>query len=164
MTSTRTSTKYYGIALVLIAALFALGCTSPPSVTPLLRVTEQALLEESNKLSRYVERDHAYTRQSLGILEDAFHRDLMQTDTLTPQWIREATAVYVTARESVLKNEATLVREHETRAKNLSDAALATRRAIAMIEKQDGLLRGVMGDDLQRLLDGLNDLRKDPNP
>lgn len=164
MTSTRTSTKYYGVALVLIGSFFSLGCTSPPSVTPLLRVTEQALLEEADKLSHYIKRNHAHTRQSLGILKDAYHRDLMQTDTLTPQWIREATAVYVTARESILINEASLVREHEARADNLHDAALATRRAIAMIEKQDDLLRGVMGDDLQRLLDELHDHRKDPNP
>ncbi len=164
MTSINTPAKHVGTFLVLITATVTIGCTSPPSVAPLLRVTERALLEESDRLSRNVERDKSYTRQSLGVLEDAYHRDLMQTDVLTPQWVREATAVYVAARESVLEHEASLIREHEARAENLRDAAAATRRAIALIEQQDSLLRGVMGDDLRRLLDGFDDLRKDPNP
>lgn len=164
MTSTNAPAKHIGALLVLLITTATISCTSPPSVTPLLRVTERALLEESDRLSRNVERDMAYTRQSLGVLEDAYLRDLMQIDVLTPQWVHEATAVYVRARESVLEHEASLVREHEARAENLRDAAAATRRAIALTEQQDNLLRGVMGEDLRRLLDGFDDLRKDPNP
>jgi len=164
MTSINTPVKHVSTLLVLIAATITLGCTSPPSVTPLLRVTERALLEESGRLSRNVERDKAYSRQTLGVLEDAYYRDLMKTEVLTPQWVREATTVYVAARESVIEHEVSLAREYEVRADNLRNAAAATRRAIALIEQQDSLLRGVMGDDLQQLLDGFHDQRKDPNP
>lgn len=155
--------KHISALLLLIGIAIAAGCTSPPSVAPLLRVTERALLEESDRLGQSVERDKDYTRQTLRVLEDAYHRDLMQADELTPQWVREAISVYVAARESLLEHEMTLIREHETRAENLRDAALATQRAIALIEQQDNLLRGVMGEDLQRLLDSFDTLRKDPS-
>jgi hypothetical protein len=148
--------------MILTAAVFLAGCTSPPSVAPLLHITERALLEESARLDQDTERDRLYVRQTLGSLEDAYYRDLDETDQLTPEWVRGATSIYVIAREAVIEHEASLTHERGVRAENLRNAATATRRAIALIEQQDQLLRGVVGDDLRHLLEELDDWRKDP--
>ncbi len=137
---------------VLMALLLAGGCTSPPSVVPLLRVTERALLDESARLTSDAERDNAFAQQSLLTLEDAFSQDLEQVQTLTPDWIREATSVYVTARETIVRHQRAVAQERLDRADNLRSAASATRRAIALIEQQDTLLHGVVNEDLRRLL------------
>ncbi len=139
----------------MMLAVLLTGCATPPSVAPLLRVTERALAEESGRLARDVQRDRAYTRQVLGSLEDAYRRDLEQVDGLTPQWVLEATAVYITAREAAVRNEQALALERDNRADNLRAAAAATRRAILLIEQHDGLLRGVAGEELSQLWTGL---------
>ena len=161
MTSIITRGKCLGGLLLYGVSLGASGCTSPPSVTPLLQVAERAILEESQRVSLDVERDKAYTRQTLSSLEDAYNRDLSEAEALTPAWVREATHVYVVAREAVLEHETVLADERDARVENLRSAASATRRAITLLQRQDQLLRGVMGDDLGRLLDQLDSLRKD---
>jgi hypothetical protein len=128
------------------------GCTSPPSVAPLLRVAERALLDESGRLKDDVGRYTTYTRQSLRSLEDAYNQDLDQSESLTPDWVREATSVYIMAREAVVSHQHALAQEHHARAGNLRAAASATRRAIALIEQQDKLLHGPLNEDLRRLL------------
>lgn len=142
-------------ALITTAVISMVGCSTPPSVAPLLRVTERALIEESDRLAQDAARDQANTRQVLGSLEDAYRRDLEQVEALTPDWVLEATTVYVAARDAVIRNEESLARERDIRVDNLRAAATATRRAIRLIEQQDGLLRGVTGDELNQLLDSL---------
>lgn len=141
---------------VLLASVLLAGCSTPPSVAPLLRVTERALVEESGRLAEDAERDRVHTRQVLGSLDDAYRRDLEQAEALTPGWVLEATTVYVAARDAVIRHELTLAQERGNRADNLRAAATATRRAILLIEQQDSLLRGVAGEELSQLLDGLS--------
>ena len=142
------------IWFVMATALALGGCATPPSVAPLLRVTERALLQESDRLRDDAERDAEYVRQTLGVLEDGYSRDLDQVESLTPDWVREATSVYVTAREIIIQHQNTLARERNHRAENLKTAALAERRAIVLIEQQDRLLTGAVGEDLRRLISG----------
>ena len=142
----------YVLRAALAALLFTGGCASPPSVAPLLRVTERALLDESARLMSDAERDTVYAQQALLTLEEAYHQDLEQTQTLTHDWVREATSVYATARETLVRHRQALAQERLARADNLRSAASATRRAITLIEQQDNLLHGVVDENLRRLL------------
>lgn len=137
---------------VVVCAILAGGCASAPSVAPLLRITEQALNREAARLEEDALRDAQHIRQTLRSLEDAFHQDLDQAELLTTDWVREAIGVYVAARETMLRHEHTLAAERRTRADNLQAAASATRRAIQLIEQQDRLLDGVVGEEFRRLL------------
>lgn len=156
MTSITVAGKGLCVCVLMAAVASVAGCATPPSVAPLLRVTERAMLEESGRLAGDTERDRAFTRQSLGSLEDAYRRDLEQVGELTPQWVLEATAVYVAARDAVVRHEQELAREREIRADNLRAAAAAARRAILLTEQQAGLLRGLAGDELTQLFGALD--------
>ncbi len=150
-TVTRLRRVYvFSAALVLVSLLG--GCATPPSVAPLLRVTQRALLDESGRLKVDAERDTLYTRQTLRTLEDAYNQDLDQAEGLTPDWVREATSVYVTARETTISHQHALAQEYRVRADNLVAAASATQRALVLIEQQDKLLDGAVNRDLRRLL------------
>ena len=146
----RSCARAHGV--VVVAALFVGGCATPPPVAPLLRVTERALQQESDRLGDDAERDGEYVRQTLQILESAYNRDLEQVESLTPDWVMEATKVYVTAREAIVRHQNQLTQERNRRADNLKSAALATRRAIALIQQQDRLLKGAVDEDLRRLI------------
>lgn len=74
---------------------------------------------------------------------------------MTPAWVLEATTVYVAARDALIRHEQSLAQERGNRADNLRAAAAATHRAILLTEQQDGLLRGVAGEELSRLWNGL---------
>ncbi len=137
---------------MLLLAIFLGGCTTPPSVTPLLRITENALLQEAENIREDARHGTEQMRRSLDVLEEGFNRDLEQIEVLTPRWVREATAVYVLARETVVKHQNAMTQAHNNRAENLRAAAAATRRAIALIERRDRLLDGVVGEDLRRLI------------
>lgn len=154
MRSADTPPETLSLLATMVVALITGGCASPPSVTPLLRVTERALMRESARLDDDADRDAQYARQTLRSLEDAFDRDLEQADELTIDWVRDATSVYVAAREALLRHEHALARERQARSDNLQTAASATRRAIGLIEQQDKLLTGVVGEDIRRLLAG----------
>lgn len=164
MTSIITMIKQMNILWVVVTSLLFSGCTSPPSVAPLLQVAEQAILNESGRIDEDIAIEQTHADQTLTILEEAYRRDLEQVDTLTPEWVQEATAVYVAAREAVLQNQADQINVHRIRADNLRSAALATRRARRLIEQQDRLLHGVVGDDLSDLLNELDNLRGVNNP
>jgi hypothetical protein len=154
MRSTDTPLNFLAPLVALAVSLIVGGCTSPPSVTPLLRVTERALISESARLNDDAERDSQYARQTLRSLKDAYDRDLEQADGLTADWVRDATSVYVAAREALLRNEIARAHERRQRSDNLQAAASATRRAIGLIEQQDKLLNAVAGEDIRRLLTG----------
>jgi len=137
----------------LLACVFqCVGCASPPSVVPLLRVSEKALMREAAQQAIDADRDAEHIRQIRLSLEQAYNLDLDQTQDLTSKWVRDATQAYVLARESLLRHEQVLSQQRRARVENLQAAASSTRRAIGLIEQQDKLLAGAVGDDLRRLL------------
>ena len=138
---------------VIAAALFLLlaGCTSPPSVAPLLRSAELALTEEARLLADDAARDAQQLAQTQATLAEAYAADLRECPQLTAPWVREATDVYVAAREELIRHDAALTQQRQTRADNLRLAAQAQQRAIELLEKQDQLITGVTGTDLWRL-------------
>ncbi|GAB4109673.1 MAG: hypothetical protein Kow00105_18430 [Phycisphaeraceae bacterium] len=140
------------------------GCEAPRSVVPLLEITERALLEEAERLHEDAARDRMYSRQALSQLEEGYRQDLEQTQALTTEWVLEATRVYTTAREAVLKHQASLEAERRARAENLQVAASATRRALLLLQEQCGLLHGVVGEELDALIRGIDPIYKDAKP
>jgi len=140
------------LLLIAIGTLLCVGCASPPSVTPLLRVSERALLQEAAQQTIDAQRDAEHLRQTRRSLEQAYNQDLAQTQELTVAWVQDATQAYVSAREALLRHEQVLSHERRAREENLQAAASAIRRAIGLIEQQDKLLTGAMGEDLRRIL------------
>lgn len=144
-------------ACILTAASFVcVGCSTPASVSPLLQVTERVLLGESDRIGRDIAIEKAHTDQTLSMLASAYRKDLDEAEALTPAWVDEATSAYVAAREAVIENETKRIAAHQTRAENLRSAMLAARRARQLLDRQDQLLQGIVGDDLTRLMNDLN--------
>jgi len=125
--------------LASFVALAAAGCT-PPSVSPLLELSRQAVAAEAQRLRADIERDRAAMDHARDALEAAYAADLHEQSTLDVPWVMEATVVYVAAREAVLRQEMALRRERERRADNLDAAADATGRAVELLEQRDRLL------------------------
>jgi hypothetical protein len=145
-----------GLAVAVLGTVAALaavgGCTSPPSVAPLLRVAEAAMVAEAERLAADVARDRAHVEQTRRSLSDAFDLDLEARGELSVAWVRDGVAVYVAAREALVRHEAALEAERRVRAENLDAAAYATRRAIELIERQDRLIVDATRMDVWRLL------------
>ncbi len=140
-----------GAAVVMAAVLG--GCGSPPAVTPLLRVAERAVREEARRVEADGERDRLRLADARRSLDVAYDADLSTRDRLTPDWVRDATAVYVGAREALVRHEYALAAERDARRANLLLAADAARRATELLEQQDALItRAAGGIDLWRLL------------
>lgn len=142
--------------VVVFFALFlfvANGCTSPPSVAPLLRVAERAMRDEAARLDDDdAKRDTAQMDQSRQALAAAFDADLgEQAAKLDAQWVRDAVAGYVAAREALLRHEAKLHDERASRSDNLRAAAEAQDKAIQLLENQDALITQTTGLDIWRL-------------
>jgi len=152
------------ILMSLLFVMMAAGCETPRSVTPLLKLTEKALLEEAQRLHDDAERDRMHSLQTLSRLEEAYRKDIEQAQTLTVEWVLEATRIYTTARETVLKHRASLEAERQARRENLQAAAEATRRALLLLHEQDDLLTGVVGKELDALILGINPNYKDAKP
>ena len=132
------------MAALLLFALCLTGCTSPPSVAPLLRVTHEALLAEAERVSADTDRELAYVDQHRDALSDAFDADLAAreaSDGLTGQWVRDAVAGYVAARDGLAAHELAVRQRQDAREDNLRTAAEAQQRAIELIEQQDALIR-----------------------
>lgn len=146
-------TMFQTLMLMMLALAGALGgCTSPPSVAPLLQASERALAMEAAHLVDDAEREAQWIAQSRRSLEQAYDADLAQVEELTPQWVREATRVYVLAREELTRHEAQLREQRRQRAENLHATADAIRRAGAMLQQQDRLWLGLVGVDAWSLL------------
>ena len=141
------------LALLFTACCLQIGCTSPPSVAPLLRVTQAALEAEASQLEADAHRDAQWIDQTRTALAQAYEADLAQTDELSVQWVRDATSVYVAAREALLQHEMNLKQQRMQRAANLRAANLATQRAQAMLEQQDALMSTFVGIDGWQLLE-----------
>ena len=137
-----------GAGLAVIMALA--GCTSPPAVGPLLRSVGQVLAQEQKLLGDDAARDAEYLAQNQAALVEAFEADLREQQDPSPQWVLEATRVYVASREALLRHDAQLQRQREIRADNLRMATQAQQRALELIEKQDQLVTSA-GVDVWRL-------------
>jgi hypothetical protein len=120
---------------------------------PLMQVTLQTLAEESKHLESDAVRDADFLRQNQMALADAFDRDLEQREPpLDPQWVREATAVYVAAREALLQHEFNRRQARATRRDNLAAAGRAQARAMQLLAMQDRNVRSLLGTDGWKLL------------
>ena len=124
------------------------ACTSPPSVTPLLRATDRALEAEA----RHLQTDLAQTQQSLNqsrlTLEQGFIKDLETQTILDKQWVLEASELYAVAREQLLIHQMEIERQYQHRRDNLELASQAQQRAITLLENQDRLITHTLGFDL----------------
>ena len=143
-----------------VVSLFGLvfagaGCSSPPSVAPLLRVSQQAMLAEVEQLNVDVTRDAEQMRQSRVSLDAAFDADMDRIENLgelDATWVREAMGVYVPTREALVRHEAALATERLARQDNLRAAAEAQQRALQLLEQQDRLITETTHFSVWRLL------------
>ena len=142
------------ICAALAVVVGHVGCASPPSVIPLLAVTEQALLSEAERIDQDSERDAMWLEQARQALERAYEADLAEQASIDAQWVRSATAGYVLAREALVRHELDLKQQRHDRSENLHAAAQAARRAIELLQQRDALVDQVAGQRLRRLLDG----------
>ena len=150
-----------GIAIALLSGtllpgvLLSGGCASPPSVAPLLRVSQQAMLAEVEHLNVDATRDAEQMKQSRASLDAAFDADLQQREQaggLDAQWVRDAMEVYVPTREALVRHEASLTAERRTRQDNLRTAAEAQQRALELLEQQDKLITDTTHFNVWQLL------------
>lgn len=153
MTTPATLRKCILLVLLFVFSCLHLGCASPPSVAPLLRVTQTAIEAEAAQLEADAHRDAQWIDQTRTALAQAYEADLAQTSDLSPQWVRDATSVYVAAREALLQHEMNLREQRLQRAANLRAASQATQRARAILEKQDALLTQLVGIEGWQLLE-----------
>lgn len=140
------------VVMLAVLAFWAMGCASPPSVMPLLAVTQAALEAEALRLEADALRDAQWATQTKQTLARAFEDDLAERDALTAEWVSDATDVYVAAREAVVRHELAVQAERAQRADNLRAAAQATQRAQAMLQQQDALVTGLVGTDMWTLM------------
>ena len=141
-----------GTVLFLLLTLALPACTTPPSVTPLLRLTHEALHAEAQRLAADTARDRAHLDAVRRSLAAGYDADLAQRDAITADWARDAAEAYAAAREALVRHELALRHERELRADNLAAAAEATERAIALLEQQDALITGATRMNAWRLL------------
>jgi len=147
------ATHRKSLYIAILGLTWLAGCTSPPSVMPLLRITQGALHSESAQLRQDIPRDGRAIEQVRMSLDDAFAADLRQQEELSVVWVSEAMDVYIAAREALLVHELTLKQERLQREENLDVAANATQRAIDLLEQRDQLLADTSIARLWRLLD-----------
>lgn len=133
-------------------AFFVAGCTAPPSVLPLLDASERAMALEITHLATDQERDAQWIAQTRRSLEQAYEADLAQVEVLTPQWVHDATSVYVLAREALVRHEVELLAQRQQRMDNLQAAAEAVQRARAVLQQQDRLWTDLAGVNDWKLL------------
>lgn len=145
--------RHKRFAATMILSALLMGCASPPAVTPLLRVVEEALRDEAARVEAEASVEAQRAEQTRRMLADVYRADLLQRDALDVAWIEEATAVYVAACEDVLRHELDQQAASQHRASNLRTAASAQRRAIQLLDRQDDLITGTLGIDLWQLLE-----------
>lgn len=137
--------------IALAAALAsAAGCGAPPSVAPLLRVTDTALRAEAQHIDSDIARLRISADQSRAALDHGFALDLEHVESLDKLWVIEAAQGYAAAREQLALHEARAAQVYADRRDNLMAAAEAQRRALALLEQQDRLIHDVIGVDLWR--------------
>lgn len=139
-------------AMVAAVGLSLVGCTAPPSVVPLLSASQGIVLAEAQRIEADGALDEQYIEQAKRALADAFEADLAQRDALDAQWVREATVVYVAAREQLVEQAMRLREQRRLRADNLRAAAEAQQRAVTLLQRQDALITQTSGLDIWRII------------
>ena len=138
----RTATRCSGLPgiplLCIAATLF--GCSSPPSVVPLMRAAEQTLNEERRLVDEDRARRTALFERRRDALAAGYEADLAERETLDPAWVLEGTRAYTAAREALLRHEMELERRATIRKQNLELAGAALERGVALIQQRDRLL------------------------
>ena len=136
-----------------LAATMTAGCGSPPSVLPLLEVSERAIRAEAKRLESDGQREAQWIEQTRASLKRAYERDMAAQSELTAEWVDEATRAYVAAREELVRHQMRRARQRATRRDNLRAASEAVDRARAMLQQQDELLTRVVGGRAWELLE-----------
>lgn len=148
----RNARRLAATLLLLPGAAGWAGCGSPPSVVPVMRIVEQAILDEAGQIETFdADRDQRMIDSLRSRLREGYLADLRTTDTLDPAWVEDATEIYLTARETLVRQELDLAQQRRARQDNLRDAAHAQARAIAILQQQDRLLQQTVGLDFWRL-------------
>lgn len=140
-------------SVLLTSVISAVGCVSPPSVAPLMRVVDRAMRAEAGAMAADAQRDAAMIAQGRAALADAYAADLARAEPPDPAWVLDATEVYVAAREALIRHELALAAERAARRERLLAASQAQQRALSLLEQQDRLITDTVGADLWRLLD-----------
>lgn len=142
-----------GIATSVAMFLALSACTTPPSVSPLLRLAQRAMHAEADRILADTERDAERFERVRASLSAAFDADLRQRGELDAAWVRDAAEVYAAARAALARQEAALAHARDQRARNLATAAAATGRALRILERRDALVTGATGVDLWEMVD-----------
>ena len=158
MRSETAGRRTRSLLLLSAAALAAAGCAAPPSVTPLLRITQSVLSEEAELLAADAERVSERHERQRAELAAAFARDLREREPLDEAWVGEAVRVYVAAREAVRERAAEAEEAYANRIDNLRAAGEAQERAIVLLEHHRRALpwpEGLDGWELRDRVSGL---------
>ena len=134
----------FGVAMVVCAAMLS-GCAAPPSVGPLLALADRAMREEASRQEEDLARDLEHVSHVRRSLAAAFEKDLVQTDALTADWVRDAVDVYAAAREELARHEMRLRAARQQRADNLVAGREALQRAAGMLQMQDDFVTRTLG-------------------
>lgn len=141
----RQPERWMGSVMLMCWGVLAVGCGAPPSVVPLLEVTQRAVRAEAEHLVADAERESHWLEQTRDALRRAYERDLDEQSDLNAAWVLDATRAYVTAREELVRHEMRRAQQRAQRRDNLLAAAEATQRAVAVLERQDALMTQVIG-------------------
>ena len=139
-----------GGAVVLAAALA--GCTSPPSVVPMMRSVELALRTEAQRIQdEAAATDQRYLQLARQSLIEAYRQDLQSQEAISAEWVESATGAYVAAREALQAEAWSRQQARQTRMANLELAADAQNKAMSLLQDQDAMWQDQVEADLWRL-------------
>ncbi|WP_432798406.1 hypothetical protein [Poriferisphaera sp. WC338] len=145
----------HSLYVLLLLIILLTGCTSPPSVVPVLEMVGQVLADEAAQMKMRRLDEEQRHMQMKASLRDAYERDLTSQESLSSEWVLEATSVYTTAREMMIENYHSQLEAIDRKQQNLMAAWEAQQKATELLRQQDDLLRGTVGLDLWRLEQGV---------
>lgn len=125
------------------------GCTSPPSVSPLLAIADRALEQEIALVQTDTQRQAQAHQQNRQMLASAYSADLqIKAASLNIDWVQQATDVYVAACEELTRRQLLYEKAQADRLDNLRLARQVQQRAIQVIQAQDQTITSLLGLDL----------------
>jgi len=141
-------------AMMIVLILLLGGCQTPPAVMPLLTVAQRAVADEMRQVESDAAREANHFDQTRAALKSAFEADLEAQEMLSPQWVNDATSVYVAAQEQLLAHEHQLAQQRRQRLRNLETAHDAHGRIRLLLMLQDRAIgRATGGLNLWNLSD-----------